>query len=330
MYRYMTIAVICLMSLQVTAEKRPSVAKLTDKFQETQDKLRSFIIKEIVTLDADNSVKRGHGKNTKSYEFRSDGSRHSSRCTMWGEGVGIGFTPKDNPRYRSFLFDGESHIRYTKSGKYPLGRAMINKINFDAKKEKVYSGSRTGTSMMGYFFGDKKRIDSILRHPDTISSVRNELEQVGGSLCYVIDAAALSGKYTLWIDPHHGYNLAKAKVLRKKGDMFADNPLKGGRIISSMNNVRFEKIDGIWVPMEADANYDRIFSRGTFSKASRHRKRTKVIINPDHDALESFVPSDILDGARVTVVGIRDITYTWQDGKWIPDKGNVTTDTIDQ
>ena len=66
-----------------------------------------------------------------------------------------------------------------------------------------------------------------------------------------------------------------------------------------MENVRFRKIDDIWVLMEADIEYDRTFRNGSFYRSKYHHKRTEFILNPDHDALGSFIPDDIEDGTTV-------------------------------
>jgi hypothetical protein len=61
---------------------------------------------------------------------------------------------------------------------------------------------------------------------------------------------------------------------------------------------------------------------GTSFTESSHVKRTEVVLNPDHDALGSFVPSDIRSGATVE---IRDLgsDYTWQKGNVVDENGRV-------
>lgn len=45
-----------------------------------------------------------------------------------------------------------------------------------------------------------------------------------------------------------------------------------------------------------------------------HHKRTRMTLNPDHDALGSFVADDISDGTKVKVLGYPRI-YEWQNGR---------------
>ena len=49
---------------------------------------------------------------------------------------------------------------------------------------------------------------------------------------------------------------------------------------------------------------------------------TELIVNPDHDALGSFVLDDIPNGARVYLSTHRRIHCIWQDGKVVDASGN--------
>jgi len=116
----------------------------------------------------------------------------------------------------------------------------------------------------------------------------------------------------------------------KEGDEYYDKGVlsKGHIRTAYLDNVRFEKIDGVWVPMKADRGYDKIYGHpGSFSKGVTHFKRTKIVLNPDHDKLGSFdnplenpdQDPELVNGTKVRIVGDK-ARYTWQDGKLIPDK----------
>ncbi|MCX5638924.1 MAG: hypothetical protein NTX52_14705, partial [Planctomycetota bacterium] len=64
----------------------------------------------------------------------------------------------------------------------------------------------------------------------------------------------------------------------------------------------------------------------TWSKSDTYYKRTEIILNPDHDALGSFVPDDIRNGAKAYKVDVPGITYTWQDGRVVDATGKVFID----
>ena len=76
------------------------------------------------------------------------------------------------------------------------------------------------------------------------------------------------------------------------------------KILASLENVRFEKIDNVWVPMEVDESVDRTWAKDKdFSRQKVHHERYEFVLNPDHEALNSFVPDDIPNGAKVFISG---------------------------
>jgi hypothetical protein len=177
--------------------------------------------------------------------------------------------------------------------------------------------------------------------------VRGRTEPVDGAECYVIDANTKHGQYTIWIDPEHGYNIARARLIQLREDKYhvlgPRQPQAATiKLTCSLDNVRFEMIDDLWLAMEADIRSHRIFdAKGTFSRSRSHVRLTEVILNPDHEALGSFVPNDIRDGAKIIafvdlndgILTAWDPEYRWSSdakfvvnrkGNWVryePDKG---------
>lgn len=311
---------------------KPTAFELLDKYSETQDKLQSFIVKcERTPYYASTSLtgrlpRVGKGKAGGFVEDRFDGKRSKHLFRMWGHvGMSPEYTPKDKAKYGSRLWDGETFFQYggqEKHESFPFG-SVAQITNY---KDNIEEGKKTfchaRLQLRGYFYGDYERVDSILRHADTIS-VRDKTQSIGGSDCYVIDAVTRHGRYTLWIDPQHGYNIGKAVAQKTRGDLSSHGILKGkAKIYFSMNNVRFKKIDGVWVPMEANTYSSQTWSKSEFWKSSCHIKRTEFILNPDHDALGSFLPDDIRDGAKIySVNGVKTRGYTWQNGGAVDENG---------
>jgi hypothetical protein len=189
------------------------------------------------------------------------------------------------------------------------------------------SPGHAGAGVMGYFLGDDgsgERVDQVLRDAQRIQ-VRDRLEPVGRSRCYVVDAVTKRGKYTIWIDPKHGYNIAKAEVFReaRQCDAVFTESWKGKikMFYTSLSNVRFKRIQDVWVPMEADGEFD---SESIRSKdwGKWHYKRTEVVLNPDHEALRSFYPDDIPTGTEV--MGGFAGSAPGRDGDDIEDVGEFT------
>ncbi|MHC4498965.1 MAG: hypothetical protein ACYS21_07625, partial [Planctomycetota bacterium] len=118
----------------------------------------------------------------------------------------------------------------------------------------------------------------------------------------------------------HGYNIAKAIVKKKENDLTYGRALmRGQSILYSLKNVRFKKVDDVWVPIESDVKMTTKWL-GSTGIAKSHRRRTAVTLNPDHDTLDSFVPKDIKNGALVGIVGVEG-KYRWQDGEVVDDQG---------
>ncbi|GAG20694.1 unnamed protein product, partial [marine sediment metagenome] len=165
--------------------------------------------------------------------------------------------------------------------------------------------------------------DTILRKDNSVK-VLKKMEKINGSDCFVIVADTKYGKYKIWLDPNHGYHIAKAVVERGPGDFVqATNytHLKGTKDAHIIQNTRFKKFDGIWIPIESTFIRNVKYPKDDWCKNRSHKKVTEVILNPDHEALSSFVPDDIKNGARVGVVGVKGIRYRWQDGKVVDKDG---------
>ena len=271
-----------------------SVSDLLKKYQEAQDKLQSFIAK------GKSAIEKNNRKEETTSEFRFDGDRVSHR---------IHFQDTASP-YKIFLWDGKTFIEYIQAGRSKNNRAFIAKN--DGRKKEMIAAEYKGAPLMGICAGDYERIDSVLGKAETIS-LRIQTEQIEKAECYVIDAVTKRGKYTLWLDPQHGYNIAKIEVQRKKGDLIGDMKSLTTDMLFSLKNVRFEQIDAVWVPIEADMQQ----TGGSQGKTTKwHHKRTEMVLNPDHNTLGSFVADDIPDGTKVIFPGRFDkTTYVWQDGK---------------
>jgi len=311
--------------------KKPTAFELLDKYAETQDKLQSFIVKGNSSSNIHGSYSSpqhkpysGRRRKYVSYEFRYDGNRFYWCRQMWGNlRFAHEFIPKDKPHYKSVLWDGAVYYNYAKA---PYIRPGPGSIEIDSSrdpagvKKTIPYIPHICAPMFGFFH--KERIDSVLRQAETIS-VRDKLQRVGRSRCYVIDAVTRSGKCSIWIDANHGYNIAKAEISRAENDMIDDERLpKGFTVLTYLRNVRFEKIKNIWIPMEADVQQANNLPGGDFSRVKGHFKRTEFILDPDHNTLGTFLPRDIEDGAKVMRIdGVRVEGHTWQDGQVVDEKG---------
>jgi len=336
MFRYAVLLVALFSRLEIASAAMPSAADLIEKYADTQNKICSFIIKSDnltvgeVLLPGSKST----AEMTTAAEIRFDGERISLRSRVWGKLPGSArFITQDQARYTSKLWDGQNYYTYTGvRTELNQARLIIDREKNEVRNKTKLSRGSSSNYALGYFYGDDDRIDTVLKEAKT-TQVRDRLERVGNSACYVIDAVTERGRYTLWIDPEHGYNIARATVEKSEGDLcYNAGPLsEGEHSRAHLDNVRFKQIDGVWMPVESDYKLKVEGSPGTgVFWSDTHYKATEVILNPDHDALGSFVPDDIPDGVRVYVNGSMGIKYTWQNGKLIPDVDEEVIEQLDE
>ena len=110
----------------------------------------------------------------------------------------------------------------------------------------------------------------------------------------------------------------------------------GERLHYELRNVRFAQVQGVWVPMEADIVNTRAGAalRSVNGTTRNHVQRTQFLLNPDHTALRSFLPTDIPDGTQVHFARDKDQRRfaasercVWRNGKVLDPEGTMVFDT---
>ena len=332
-YKLLIIAVCC-MPMQAYAVEKVSVSELLGRYAANQDKLKSFIVKSETIQKNVVTEKEGAAPYSKvkrkivEFRYEDDGGDFCAYyCPKDVHSATDGSeVPAD--RQNSYLWDRKRYYEYHKTPTLDdsnvFASSKVQYIN-----EAITIGYFGAGSILGFLYGDVERFDSILRQTDSIS-VRDELERVGSVDCYVIDAETKHGTYTIWLDPQHGYGIAKSDVHEGPEDLRFGRP-RSSYIVSTdeqsffVENVRFENIEGIWIPMEADFRIDSKWPNSSKWPISAetieiHYKVTELLLNPDHDALGSFVP-DIENGTSVRIQEAPGVRYTWQEGmKFVVDE----------
>jgi len=241
--------------------------------------------------------------------------------------------PEDKPIYRVWIRTEDfSYFNQINKGRQQSGSATLGKNS--RQKIKTPITCYTGPSdLLGYIASDK-RVDVILRKARRIS-VREKTETIRDSECFVIDAHTMYGQYSVWVDPEHGYHAAKIRRSAKEGEYFnrPDRKVPAGSVSTEYLDVLdFKKVDGLWVPVEAKAGSHRtIGSPAYYMDEDKHYKRTKIILNPDHDRLGSFADPifedpnndpELVNGTTVEIgINEKELRYTWKDSKLIDENG---------
>lgn len=339
MATYLTAAAICLFFSAGEPERGPTAAELLQRYTRALDVAQSFISKaEIVThqdykFDAhfdphwfgtDRAIKALGLISRMRVEFRTDGFRTRRIQYAWGD---LGFysgqrgITETRPDYHFSNWDGSTFCVHSSTADNPAQRGVVQIGGIERDGAQGLFTRHSESYILGYH-GDE-RVDEVLRRAEELS-VSPRMEKVGRSTCYVLKGETDSDAITLWIDPAHGYNAAKMETRRITGDLKQAKTV----CVTKLENVRFQDIDSVWVPMEADILRDRFFDIGGKKGHIRekyHYKRTEFALNPDHDRLGSFdkplgTNPELLGGTPVHKDG-DPRTYVWREGKVIPDAG---------
>jgi RNA polymerase sigma factor (sigma-70 family) len=306
-----------------------TVISLLDKYAATQDKIQSsFIIKtqSLEVAATNHPLVSNPGKLTNSVwktEYRFDGKQYSMQTDRW-----LDVNSFDHPEsltlnhqsynYISELWDDKAYFYYTAGVNRTSGQLSIEYGRFSNAYKLLFG------QFLGRFAGDDERfakddqrIDKVLRRADKIF-LHEQKEKVGEFNCYVIDAVFNKGNYTLWIDPNHGYNIAKAKIEKVEGSLAYGRVLEKGWTISDYYEVtRFDKFDGIWFPKEVKGKGESTWDTNYYSRGEGKTEIISVNLNPDHKALDSFDIQSmyIKDGSDVIIDGRNG--HTFHEGKVI-------------
>ena len=311
--------------------KKPTAFELLDKYAENADKMKSIIFKtysltEIVrtySIPGQPAMKRTmHSED----EHRLDGNRGFWGFTRWGNMPPDGGWRDKGDLNGSRLYDGKCFYQHGKSrnGKtYPNGRVYLTRSNVERGSIQL----ATESMLLGFYSGNNGRIDKVLRQGRRVS-VRERMENVGGANCYVIDAVTRYGRQTVWIDPEKGHNVRKFVISRKPGDKNGYLTLKKGQKYNYHFEVqRFKKVEDAWITEQYSCRMARYFNPKDVHSGKTDGKLIEVTLNPDHEALGSFLPNDVQNGAVVSIIGVkRKSSYRWRDGQVVDKSGQVVFD----
>ena len=327
----------CCISIQAFAAKKLGVQELLDRYAENQDKMKSLIARtESVWIPSAESTTEKQPQQNRSksiVEFRyedtgKDFKAYFCRTPLKLESDGT-WVEENASRSTKLLWRDKRYYQYYRGPRLAVSKLYLTADAKHAGKELIDIAYDGVGPFRGVLCGDRERIDSILRQSESLS-VRPDLDRVGSVKCYVIDAVSKHGTYTIWLDPEHGYGIAKAIVRKGPEDLrwgrprsfFINNP-NGILINNSTNvtqNVRFKSVNGIWFPVEFERLSKREYEDRTQSSRTQYNV-TYLDVNPDHNDLGSFSLNglDIQDGTRIRIGDAPGkplrTEYTWQEGK---------------
>jgi len=320
---------------QVAASKtgREEAFKLLDQYAATRNQLKTFIItsKGSEKLDAHYTAgldTRLSGVRTLEHleKFRFDGARYKIIQQEWGP-LPLWNYQQNNPLYSFRLWDGTNGCIYQDDPRRGPGTPDPNGSRYSLQfygynkaphNDFIMGASKVGY-LLGYFPNSMPRIDLAFRQASAIS-VRAKPELVDGSPCLVVDAATKSGRGSIWLDPQHGYLIAKAEFHIRAGDLDAINRAqKPGRVTDlKIQGIRFAKLNDTWVTVAGTLETRSTWPPDGYENAVYTDEITEIIPNPDFSTLpNAFGLEDVHDGARVQLDGRRGY-FVWRNGQVQP------------
>jgi hypothetical protein len=311
--------------------------EVLERYATTQEKLRSFVMKIRTTTETEFSLSRdypdglspnlnGKWKCGHSSEFASDGERYSLHSEGWGQVEGLGTPLPGKKSCGSHLWEGRDGYTFRRNKLEGRQDDLLLCRGWNSRElEQAVAMNPAGGELFGHLWLDCVRADVSVSSGGPLR-LRPEMETVAGSPCHVVGAATKAGRYALWFDPGHGFQLVRGEVVRRTGDIlpYAGRPVaEGVELRASFRVTRLEQVDGTWVPMAADAEDLYTFPESPRDKGvvRRHMERTWVTLNPDHEKRRSFYPDFVTEGTCVTIVterngmGGRGGGHVWKDGR---------------
>ncbi len=282
------------------ADSVPPLSELLAKYTQALDATQSMI-----STYESRSVSSAYlppvGLNYRNETIHTRGTRRTNgadsiyhQAYHWGYVAGKGpNVPEAKARYCLVIM--APNLQYS-NNKTTRGRKPDGVVLYQTYSTK---GCATFMDESDAFFlghlGTDSRIDINLRNARTIS-VRPEPERINGSLCYVIDADTAYGNYTIWLDAEHGYQPARIEGARGPDDIVnvtANQPppekKPEARDTVVIEDITFEKIQGVWVPVTGRVRKHIEWPRHRFyTKDDIHFRVTSLTLNPDHETLQSF------------------------------------------
>lgn len=335
MNRNTLVVIISMLCFNIAFAEQITPSQLLEKYKSNMEALKTHIIKSEQLGEVRDTAYGDTPKwHRETYEFRTDGKKID---LIMNREMNLD-SPDDKvfPEYISqkrSIWDDKKWIEcnYGVAANVKTNGFVSNE---EHQKNIFVSVGYGGSTLDGTFFGDLKRIEIVLSQASEIS-LRPKIEAINGSDCYVIDAITPNGKYNLWIDPEHGYNIAKAKVQKVNNDLLGGKPVNyvsaakkkakfdgiktetRKEFLLSLDKVEFQKVNDVWVPMEATIQYTSKYMDGRVITEQNHHKRTFVDLDPDFNAVNAFVP-DIPDGTPMGLHGGAGIGFEWLQGKMVP------------
>jgi hypothetical protein len=164
--------------------------------------------------------------------------------------------------------------------------------------------------LLGYYGGHTRRIDHILSEaPNPRCTEANEG-------LYLIEAQSRLGHFSVWFDAHHGFNVAKAEIQTREGDIDFSGRVaaKGFKEEMRLDHVEFKSIEGKWFPTAGRITASACYPDLGSAEVTEEVRFVRIDGHPDFERPDAFAPNDIREGASVGFVS-EQVRHVWRAGQ---------------
>ena len=327
--------ILLVMFFQAASPAVPTAEFLLNKCSETYDKTYTSFITRSRSHIHDHMKFPGMTEEERDkfldVEFRTDGNRIKIITYKWGGSLDANYQVKRihterEKYYHSTTYNGKKIYSYSKPFDRPA-RVRVSEENVKISVDMKLSRSDAVSIGFGYLIGDIDRFDRILKQADPNKMSVTE-ESLKGTIHFVIEAETKRGKYKIWLNPERGYHFTRAEVVRKAGDLHMGKHTvePGTSKRSTMEITEFKEVDGLWVPVNIKSKMNDTLPDDGYLNQDYEIELLSIVINPDHDALNSFSFDEIEEGTKASVNGSRN-SHIWNQGKLIP-AGNTNSASL--
>jgi len=268
--------------------------------------------------------------------FLDDGKRLRLDFRSWHPRSTTEESTDKNAQVSEFLWDGSHWYEYYTFGSAPEARYIVTRKH--ALERKQADSARGGAALEARIDGDADPIPTTMGRNQAF--IHPETQDVGGFACYVVESKGPDGAYTAWIDPAHGYLVAKADVEKGSGDLLFGSPLKDEKrdmhghryafthISFKIRISEFMKVGDVWLAKSATTESVGTLDQG--GQNSQHEEDRRISISLLKPADSAFVP----DFPNLTRVMDTDysgpIHWRWNNGRVEPDVDEAVKEQVEK
>lgn len=310
------------------------INQILDKFAKLRENINSFIAesRQECKYKWELETEKYSGTMYSQDFIAYDGKRRKKTSSSWGNLNPIQTNVSEsNPDFSASLWDGEIDYSYTRSESGSSSGYVIITNPGDDEKDTIIQPDYK-RHVTGYANFEEERFDELLKENLSQVTLREKTENIHGFDCYVIDADIYDrGEYHIWIDPEHDYHIVKMQVNRSENDLSHGNKIEKGCFTKETYEVfSFEQYGDAWFPKECKETSEKTTYDHPRSEV-RTTTFTRVVFNPDFEALGTFKPDFIKNGAKADIIDAIqtregktfsvDGEFIWKDGKIVDSYG---------